>query len=556
MAQYSKDQIAKGIELAKADGNTAVVEELTALLSAAPAAPAATKEQPAAQAQSAQPATATAMGSGMGFYRPDPSAVVTPGLSQGARGMIADMAMEGGGATAGAMIGALPALSIPTAGASIPLGAALGGFIGNIGSQVRRGEKYKIGEGLAAAGSSAVMPGAGSVVRSGVRGAIREAGKQGAANLAAAQVARGIDEGEVLDPGEAAIAAAAGVAGAGLNVLTTTGKGVTKETKEFLRNTGRDWIMNQGQSVGYVFDAVKSNPNAYTKLVSRIGGESDIHQRAIAINQEVTNKLVRQELGMPENWSIAELNVKGAVNNAKAPYGKLKKLGAQAEAKVNELEDARRTERDSWAQWRAKGGAEPKEAAIAAGKLAEKIENELDTIATASGKPGLVDELRAGRVQLGKLYTLQMAGNLSAGTVDARVLAAIDHEMPDRLTGGFKLAAQVAAIQPHMFVPLEKVVPKSSRTGQVTGGLIGAGLGAAAAQKMGAGQAGTFVGSAAGYGLGSVAAAAAQEMLAAPAQRKAVSQSYQQALGVPRYQLNAPEAIPTFLLQSAKAAGR
>lgn len=553
MSQYTKDQIERGIERARADGNTAVVDELTALLKSTGANTKAESVQPPTPVEPKVPAQ---MGSSTGFYRPDPSSVVQPGINATARGMIADMALEGGGAGAGAMIGALPALSVPTAGLSIPAGAAIGGFIGNMASQARRGEKYKIGEGVGAAVSSAVMPGAGAVARSGVRGAVREAVKQGATNLGAVVFAKGIDEGELPDAGEAAIAAAAGVAGAGLNVLTTSGKGVTKETKQFLKNTGRDWIMHQGNSAGYVFDAVKSNENAATKMVARIGGESEIHKQAIKQNQEVTNNLVRQELGMPETWSISELNVKGAVANAKKPYGKLKELGPDVKAKVNELEDVRRAEREAWAQWRDKGGAEPKEKAVAAGKIAEGLENELEEMATASGKPGLVDELRAGRVQLGKLYTLQYAGNLSAGTVDARVLAAIDHEMPDKLTGGLKLAAQVAAVQPHMFVPLEKVVPKSTRTGQVTGGLIGAGAGAAIAQKMGAGPAGTYAAGAAGFGLGAGAAAAAQELLSTPFQRLANSQTYQQALGVPRYQLNAPEAIPTYLLQAAKAAGR
>lgn len=528
-------------------------------------------EQEARLSQQQQPAESVAapdaakadlrsptMGSSTGFYKPDPRVVsrTTPTSADGVGGFVADMAMEGGGATAGAMIGAIPALSVPTVGLSIPLGAAIGGLLGNAGGQIRRGKDYKIGEGVGAAISSAVAPGSGTVIRSGVKGLIRVAGKEAAANVGGVAAASLIDKGELPDPGEAAIAAVLGAGGSALGAAATSGKKVMAETKEALRNSERDWAMQLGSDVGYSFDAVKSNPNAVTNMVARIGGESEIHKAAIGNNQKVTNALVRQELGMPDDWPIGEKSIKRAVDDARAPYGKLRKLGTTADNLVSELENTRKLERDSWQRWRKEGGAELKESAVAAGQKAEALEADLELIAQASPSPGLVDELRQGREKLGKLYVVQIAGNLPAGNVDARILAAFNKEAPGKLTGGLKVAAMAAAIQPHMFKPAEKVIPATIRSGQVAGTLIGMGSGMTMGQNLGLGTLGTLAGGAMGAGAGMLAAGAAQGALTTPFQRLANSRTYQRALGVPRYQLDALEAIPTFLSQTTRSAGR
>ena len=80
--------------------------------------------------------------------------------------------------------------------------------------------------------------------------------------------------------------------------------------------------------------------------------------------------------------------------------------------------------------------------------------------------------------------------------------------------------------------------------------------GAAIADRLGAGPGMALAGGGIGAGLGVAGMAAAQELLAAPFQKLATSQSYQRSLGMPKYQMDSPEAIPTFLLQAAKAAGR
>ena len=497
------------------------------------------------------------MGSSTGFYKPSAAAAKAAQTRSAPElgGFVADMAMEGGGATAGAMIGAIPALSVPTGGLSIPLGAGIGALIGNAGAQRRRGQDYSVGEAVGSALGSAIAPGSGTMVRTGIKALGKEGGRQAISNVAGVTAESVIERQELPSLADAGIAAGAAVAGTGLGSKATKGTKAAAERLSFDQNLERDWAMTLGSQAGYTFDTAMSNPNIATKSVAAIGGTSEIHKAAINNNQQITNKLVRQELGMPENWPIGEASVNRAIKDASVPYEKLRKLGAAADSLVDELVDTRRIERDSWKAWRAKGGAELKNVAVEAGQKADKLELDLEAIANGSGSPGLVDELRAGREKLGKLYVVQIAGNLPAGNVDATILADLNKENSKKLSGGFKTAAMAAAIQEHMFKAGERSVPAASHTAQVAGGLMGMGAGSGLGQSLG-GAPGAVIGGTLGAGAGVMVAGIAKGLITEPFQRIANSKSFQKSFGIPRYQLDALEAVPTYLLNTTKAAGR
>jgi hypothetical protein len=540
----------------------AELEQRLKLLDAAEAQLLASKTQ-GAKVEASEPVDdmrPSTMGSSTGFYKPSAAAAKAAQTRSAPElgGFVADMAMEGGGATAGAMIGAIPALSVPTGGLSIPLGAGIGALIGNAGAQRRRGQDYSVGEAVGSALGSAIAPGSGTMVRSGIKALAKEGGRQAISNVAGVTAESVIERQELPSLADAGIAAGAAAVGTGLNARATKGTKVAAEELKKAQGAERDWWMDLGSQAGYTYDTAMSNPNMATKMVTAIGGASEIHKAAINNNQQVTNKLVRQELGMPENWPIGEASVNRAIKDASVPYEKLRKLGSAADSLVDELVDTRRIERDSWKAWRAKGGAELKNDAVEAGRKAEKLENDLEVIARGSNSPGLVDELRAGREKLGKLYVVQIAGNLPAGNVDATILADLNKENPNKLTGGFKTAATSAAIQEHMFKAGEKSTPAASHTAQVAGGFMGAGSGGSAGYALG-GPAGGALGATLGAGAGVMVAGIAKELITQPFQKIAIGTmlpGFQKSFGIPRYQLDALEAIPTYLLNTTKAAGR
>jgi hypothetical protein len=103
-----------------------------------------------------------------------------------------DAATEVGPAMAGQAIGAFPALSIPTFGASVPIGGAIGGLVGNVGKQYfqkQRGDRnsYSLGEAASATALGAInLKGAGAgstLAKKALVGGLQGAGMGGASKM-------------------------------------------------------------------------------------------------------------------------------------------------------------------------------------------------------------------------------------------------------------------------------------------------------------------------------------------------------------------------------------
>lgn len=103
-----------------------------------------------------------------------------------------DAATEVGPAMAGLAIGAFPALSVPTFGASILIGGAIGGLVGNVGKQYfqkQRGDRnsYSLGEAASATALGAInLKGAGAgstLAKKALVGGLQGAGMGGASKM-------------------------------------------------------------------------------------------------------------------------------------------------------------------------------------------------------------------------------------------------------------------------------------------------------------------------------------------------------------------------------------
>lgn len=491
-------------------------------------------------------------------YYPAMAGARGPTLDPEAMGLVRDMALEGGGATAGQAIGAMPMLSVPTLGASIPIGGFIGGMGGNIAAQKARGQDIQWGEAVGA-GVSGLWPGpSGSLGRAGAKTLAKEAGKQAVGNLAATATTTGIDDQRLPTLSESASSTAAAMIGTGLAKGASSGVDSAAERAAKMKSlnySDRDFTIRLAGEAGYVFDPVKLNPNAVTKAVDRLAVESSFHKAAIAKNQEVTNQLVRSELGLYEGDSLNNLTLDVKALELRQPYEQIRAMGTEGKDAVQELIEVRKKARTAWEDYRRNRTRDALSEAESMDSRAEAIEDKIEKIAQKAGVPQAVDELRASRKALAKVYVVQNALNSAANEVDASIIGKVYDKNPKMLDGSLATIGKVANIQPYMFRPSSEAKASTGGAGRIMGMGMGMSAGAYAGSSVG-GAAGAAAGALAGGGIGAFAGGMASDVLSVPFTKLATSPGYQRVMAMPRYNQKTPEALPNYILQAAKSAGR
>jgi hypothetical protein len=441
-----------------------------------------------------------------------------PGARTMPRGMQSAM-LEGGGAAVGAKIGAIPAFSVPTGGLSIPAGAAIGGVAGMVGDKLIHKEKPTKGE-IAGSAVANAIPGA-NLAKSGASAIIREAGKQTAANIAAKATETAVDEGRPPTATEAGAATLGAVVGTAGNKAVGRYAKAEAEAVRASQRSHRDHILKLAQASGYILDPVHANPNATTRAVSELGNSSQFVREAVVHNQEITNRLIRAEIGLPPDAPLDTMQIAKRIVDVKAPYQEIASLSPLAKNALEKLQSVRADARDAWKDYGATARVESKRAAIKADQQAEALESGLESLAKKANRPELVGQMREARKQLAKIHYVEAALNASAGEVDAKILGRIHDANPRLLTDNLKTVAELANIQPYMVRGATEMRAAVNDVGQFRP--IAAAYDATVGQFLrGAQRSGT----------------------------------YQQAMGLPKYQMNAPDAAATFILKGSQAAGR
>ncbi len=451
-----------------------------------------------------------------GKKKPAPSEVDKP---RDAGGVLADIGMEGGGAAGGQLIGAIPALAIPTAGASIPIGGAIGGLVGNLASQKRRilaGEQkgYRAGEALSSMGTGAI-PGA-STGAAGARTLAREAIKQGAGGVAGRAVETVIDEGRLPSVTEVAITGSLpAVAGAAAQRMQAAGP-ATDATRRATLAAGRE--------AGYVLPPSVVNPGFVTNTLESIGGKAAMGQEAAIRNQRITNQLAKEALGLPQNVDITETVLEGIRRNAAQPYETIGQMAARARtdldtllqsttaasqhqtaanravpavadrirslttiagADIQALRDARFRANQGFRHYERSADPDALTAARAAQAEADTLENAMEQAAVEAGTPEVVDQLRAARTRIAQTYDVERALNLGDANVSAPIIGrALDKDKP--LTGPLATIGNFAEAFPAAVREGSKIPTPGVSALLPVGALLGAGGGYAAAGPAGA----------------------------------------------------------------------
>lgn len=226
------------------------------------------------------------------------------------------------------------------------------------------------------------------------------------------------------------------------------------------RNSLRDTTLKEARDAGYVVPPSHTGGGFIAKRLESIGGKAATDQEAALRNQEVTNKLVRQEAGLDPDKPISVESLEKRREQLAEPYRQIAALdqnkqryspysskpNASAKA-LADLKDARFNANAYFKHFDIAGDPESLKKARAADLEADQIEKYLETRAQAANRPELVDQLREARKQIAKTFDIERALNVADGNVDAKILGrALDRGRP--LTGNLKTIAKFAEAFP------------------------------------------------------------------------------------------------------------
>lgn len=276
---------------------------------------------------------------------------------------------------------------------------------------------------------------------------------------------------------------------------TVMNRAAATATAKATQNASRDAAAVSAKGAGYVLPPATVNPTKLNRAAEGFAGKITTAQQASIRNQEVTDRLVRESLGLapdkPLNLqtmqeirkeagqayaALDDLHITADAQYARAlqgissrqtkaaegfpgsPGGQLESevnalwspsfTGGQATAKISLLRESAR---------KAKAGGD---GTLAKGlnDAANAIEDVIDRNLQATGQPQLLQNYRAARELIAKTYSVEKALNEGLGTVSARKLAAqLAKGKP--LSGGLKTAAQAGQAFPKATAEVTESMP-------------------------------------------------------------------------------------------------
>lgn len=209
-----------------------------------------------------------------------------------------------------------------------------------------------------------------------------------------------------------------------------------------VQQTAKDAI-----EAGYVIPPNMVAPNLKSQVFESISGKQATQQIASTRNTEVTEKIVRDALGIPQGTPLSQSTLENLRKTAGKAYANVSALSEQAAADLEALKIAR-NESQSWFKAYNRS-ASPIDLAKAKQFRAEAdaLEHALENHAKLANRPELIPALRNARKEIAKTYTVGRALNDAAGTVDARILGRM-YEKGVPLSDGLEVAGKFASAFP------------------------------------------------------------------------------------------------------------
>ncbi len=102
---------------------------------------------------------------------------------------------------------------------------------------------------------------------------------------------------------------------------------VASKAAERTANAARDATIAEARQAGFVLPPSEVKPGVVSNLLERWAGKASVGQQASLKNQQVTNKLVRQTLGLPDDAPITPEALEPVKQAAWSVYNSTRKLG-------------------------------------------------------------------------------------------------------------------------------------------------------------------------------------------------------------------------------------
>lgn len=377
----------------------------------------------------------------------------------------------------------------------------------------------------------------------------------------ATQAAKNVLEGATYEAGGRVLGDVIGAVG---KMIPESVKATPEKIATFLR----------AKEAGYVVPPSQMRPTWATRALESISGKAETGQIASLRNQEVTNKLVRESLGISPEVPLTQKSMETyrAAQSAQG-YDPVKQLGnidlgqqfnqslnaiqkantgkgtikAAENPQVTELVDSYRTGkntivdsndaidairklRESAKSANAKGDFELAKTNL---DIANAYEDAIEASLQAANKTELLQGYRTARQNIAKSFDVEKAFKEGSGNVDAKKLAEL-LQGKKYLSGGLKTAAEFG-----------NVFKQAARTPEEMGSpAVGALRPWASTALAGAGGSMLGVpGAIAGGAIGMAAPAAARSVLFSPAMQARLAQTPQPAMTAEMLRRYAPNAV-------------
>ncbi len=211
----------------------------------------------------------------------------------------------------------------------------------------------------------------------------------------------------------------------------------------------------EGQKAGYVVSPSTVNLSFLNEKLESIAGKAAVGQEAAKRNQDITNALVAKELGLPKGTSLTEASLSKARESAGKTYEEVEKLKPPDSMEwfprfhdkdlFQQLKKARADANLAYKSNAAVPHPDMLARAEALSAKADSIDADLEAIAKASGKEGLINELAKARTQFAKSYEYERALNIGDENISAPKIGALLNK--EGLTGKTGATATIGRMQ-------------------------------------------------------------------------------------------------------------
>ena len=253
----------------------------------------------------------------------------------------------------------------------------------------------------------------------------------------------------------AGMGAAGGVAGQYVggkiaNKASSMLKDITaNKAAERAQNTVVDQTLNEAHRAGYVFPPTAMNKNSFLEGVS---GQFKTQQEAAWRNQQITNNLMRKDLGLKPNEPVTKQAFQKFFKEQGKAYEDVAKLSNQAAIELEALKTVRHEAKLHFDHYARTADPEALLKGQTLRQTADSLEQSLESHALNANKPDLVNKLRIARTNMAKGYTYEDAVRFSTGDVNAANIAkdytsGMRGEGP-KLTGNLERIGKIAEARP------------------------------------------------------------------------------------------------------------